>query len=105
MSAMFLSCADRFSQDDKSLALKMFLTKLFPKLTPNSDTRVRERELEKVRPLGGPPRAGGGATTLFSCEFIFKEDIFISGLLSTGFSGKGLKFRPIRSEKTVLSRF
>lgn len=31
-----------------------------------ANERVRERELEKVRPLGGAPRAAGGATTLFS---------------------------------------
>ena len=33
-------------------------------------------------------------------------DVFVSeiNLLSTKFSGKGLTFQPIRSEKTVLSR-
>ena len=75
MSAILLSIADRFF-----LALKILSKSKLSKLTPNSNsnTRVRERELEKVRPLGGPPRAGGGATTLFSCEFKSKSVIFYS---------------------------
>ncbi|KAL5250946.1 hypothetical protein ACHWQZ_G016619 [Mnemiopsis leidyi] len=66
---------DSFYQEGEAMEVKKidvsphapFGSKAARKLAKDrANERVRERELEKVRPIGGPPRAGGGATTLFS---------------------------------------